>query len=240
MKRLEIIEKLQQQIIAKKENPKQADEKISIGLGQIEAAFAGKVFPRGAIHEFISLSSEDASCANAFISVMLGKLNHEKKNCVWVSNKRKIYPPALKIFGIDPEQILFVDTWKTKDALWAIEEALKCDALTAVVGEINELSFDDSRRLQLVVEKSRVTGFIHRQQPKTINTVACVTRWKIKSAASELLGMMPGVGFPTWEVELLKVRNGRPGKWLIQWSPQGLKYITEQITTSTIYVQKTA
>jgi protein ImuA len=29
---------------------------------------------------------------------------------------------------------------------------------------------------------------------------------------------LPGVGFPRWEVELLKVRNGRPGKWQMEWS----------------------
>lgn len=55
-----------------------------------------------------------------------------------------------------------MDAGKTKDSLWAIEEALKCNALIAVVGEITELTFNDSRRLQLAVEKSHVTGFIHR------------------------------------------------------------------------------
>ena len=29
---------------------------------------------------------------------------------------------------------------------------------------------------------------------------------------------MPGVGFPRWNVELLKVRNGKPGSWQIEWA----------------------
>jgi hypothetical protein len=29
---------------------------------------------------------------------------------------------------------------------------------------------------------------------------------------------MPGVGFPGWNVELLKVRNGKPGSWQIEWA----------------------
>ena len=37
--------------------------------------------------------------------------------------------------------------------LWVIEEALKCEGLAAVIGEIKELSFTQSRRLQLAVEK---------------------------------------------------------------------------------------
>ena len=80
-----------------------------------------------------------------------------------------------------------------------MEEALKCDGLAAVVGEIQELSFMVSRRLQLAVEQSRVT------------------RWKISSVPSELNDDMPGVGFPRWKVELLKIRNGKPGSWTIEW-----------------------
>jgi protein ImuA len=34
-----------------------------------------------------------------------------------------------------------------------MEEALKCEGLAAVIGEIKEISFSDSRRLQLAVEQ---------------------------------------------------------------------------------------
>jgi protein ImuA len=240
MRRAEIIEQLQKQIFVLEGSHKPQEEQKTIGLGKIEAAFPGKIFPCGAVHEMISLTSEDASSTNGFISVVLGKLMQKSGNCVWISNRRKIFPPALKAFGIDPERILFIDAYRMKDILWTIEESLKCDALTAVVGELSELSFNDSRRLQLAVEKSKVTGFIHRQQPRTINTVACVTRWKIKPIASGLQGKMPGIGFPRWDVELLKVRNGKPGKWLIEWSPQGLVYLSEQITPPKTYERKTA
>jgi protein ImuA len=225
---IEIIESLQKQILTLQGNRPPADGSANLGLGLMESSFPGNTFPQAAIHELISYSPVDASCTNAFISVVLGKLLQKGGNCIWVSRQRKIYPPALKIFGIDPERILFVDAWKLKDALWVIEESLKCDALKAVVGEIGELNFNDSRRLQLTVEKSKVTGFIHRHQPKQLNALACVSRWKIRSAPSSSLGQMPGLGFPKWEAELLKARNGKPGKWTLQWSPQGLEYITEK------------
>jgi len=240
MTRVEIIEQLQNQILHLQGSHRQEDEQLPIGLGPIESAFPGKKFPRGAVHEFISFSPEDASSTSAFMSVVLAELMREKGSCVWISKGRRIFPPALKLYGIDPERVLFADAWKVKDIMWTIEEALKCDALTAVVGEISELSFNDSRRLQLAVEKSRVTGFIHRQQPRSINPVACVSRWKIKTVASVLPAGMPGVGFPRWEVELLKVRNGIPGKWLVQWSPRGLETIPEQTGRQIIYERETA
>ena len=70
--------------------------------------------------------------------------------------------------------------------------------------------FKESRRLQLAAEQSRVTGFIIRHQPGLINTIACVSRWRISTLPSEPGEGLPGVGFPKWQVELLKVRNGRP------------------------------
>jgi protein ImuA len=32
---------------------------------------------------------------------------------------------------------------------------------------------------------------------------------------------MPGVGFPKWNVELLKMRNGKPGSWEVEWNING-------------------
>lgn len=226
---IEIIEALQKQILTIQGNKPPADGSAKLGLGLIESAFPGNTFPQAAIHELVSFSQEDASSTNGFISVLLSKLMQKGGQCIWISTKRNIFPPGLKMFGIEPERILFVDAWKLKDALWVIEESLKCNALNAVVGEINEISFNDSRRLQLAVEKSKVTGLIHRHQPKHINALACVSRWKITSAPSALYDQMPGVGFPKWEVELLKARNGKPGKWTLQYSPEGLEYVNKKV-----------
>jgi len=222
-----IIDQLQKQILHLQGNRQSADQPLALGLGPLETAFPGKTFPRGVIHELISYSSPEAVCTSGFLSVILSKLMQQNGCCFWISTqpRRSIFPPALAGFGITPERLFFIDAGKTKDTLWAIEEALKCNALSAVVGELSELSFHDSRRLQLAVEQSGVTGFIHRFRPKSENAVTCVSRWKIKPLASSLPGNMPGVGFPRWQVELLKVRNGKPASWQVQWSPEGLEYI---------------
>ncbi len=223
-----VIEKLQKKILDLQGLKSSEISEGGIGLGLIEHSFPGKVFPKAAVHEFISLSHEDAACTNGFIAIILGKLMEQGGCCLWISNRRKLFPPVLKSFGVEPERLLFVDVSKTKDALWAIEESLKCNAVCAVVGEIKELCFNESRRLQLAVEQSRVTGFIHRFQPRTENAVACVSRWKIHRVSSETPDALPGVGFPRWDVHLVKVRNGRPGHWQIKCGPRGLEYVTER------------
>lgn len=198
----------------------------NLGLEKIEMAFPDKTFPIGVVHEFISPAQEDATATNGFIAGILGKLMQQKGTCLWVSTRRNIFPATLKQFGIDPGRIIFVDLFKPKDALWAIEEGLKCKSLSAVVGEIKELGFTESRRLQLAVEQSQVTGFIHRYQPRSENTVACVTRWKISPVSSVIEDGMPGLGHPRWDVRLLKVRNGRPGAWQVEWVADHFQQIT--------------
>lgn len=216
------------------------EEATGLGLGEIEGAFPNGVFPMGVTHEFISTSSETAASTSGFLTVLLGKLLDQNGHCLWASTqpRRSVFPPALADFGIRPEQILFVDTKTAKDTLWVIEEALKCEALTAVVGEITELSFNESRRLQLAVERSKVTGLIHRFRPKTENVTACVSRWKISPLASAVKYQQPGLGFPQWNVELLKVKNGMPGRWQIQWSSNGLEYLAPEIKVIPLIYEK--
>jgi protein ImuA len=101
-----------------------------------------------------------------------------------------------------------------------------------VIGEIGELTFAASRRLQLAEEKSHVTGFIHRYDPKTEDAVACVTRWKIKPLPSLAVDGLPGLGKPRWNVELHKVRNGQPGTWQVEWAAGLFQPIPKLVATS--------
>ncbi len=91
---------------------------------------------------------------------------------------------------MDPDRVIFVEAKNQRDILWCMEEALKCEGLAAVVCEIKEINFTESRRLQLAVEKSRVTVFIIRDQPRSIGVNACVSRWK-----SHLFKVMSLMGF---------------------------------------------
>lgn len=198
------------------------DNACNIGFDPIEYAFPIKTFPIGNIHELLS-SQENSSATTGFISGILSKLMHLGGVCIWISVSRTIFPAALPSFGVQPDKIIFIDLKNDKDVLYAMHEALKCDKLISVVGEISNINFKESRQLQLAVEQSRVTGFIIRNQHRSLNPVACIARWRIISLPSELKDGMPGVGFPRWNVELLKVRNGKPGSWKIEWSENSFK-----------------
>lgn len=208
-------------------------------LGPMKNTFPCNSFPLNAIHEFISQSEEDAAGTHGFISGLLGILMQNGGASIWIGASQNIFPPALKSFGIMPEKIIFIQLQKEKEILWAMEEALRCDGLSAVVGEVRELGFNASRRLQLAVEKSGVTGFVVRNNPRSVGTTACVTRWKITGIPSELEDNLPGVGFPRWNVDLLKVRNGKPGTWQIECRAGYLRPVYTMASISPIQKKKT-
>jgi protein ImuA len=225
----DIIAQLQREIFSLQGLRKSPGQILDIGWGNINDAFPEGTFPLGAIHEFISDGNEAKSASTGFIAGILKAITSLGGACIWVSSARTIFPPALKNFGLEPHHFIFIDLQKERDVLWTIEESLKCNGISAVIGEIKDLSFTASRRLQLAVEQSRVTGFIIRHQPKNLNTTACVTRWKITPLASEVQGGLPGLGFAKWNIELLKVRNGKPGNWIVEWEANRFRNLSGKL-----------
>jgi len=222
----EIIDKLRGELLTWEGfKPPQPGKNNHFGLGTLETAFPNGVFPTGAIHEFISSSPEDTAASGGFIAGLVQKLLSSGGACLWISYTRRIYPPALKLFGVDPDRVIFIDVPLQKDVLWVTEEALKCEGVATVICETKDLSFTESQRLQLAVEKSHVTGFVLRKDVRKMNTTACVARWQIRPVRSQLRMGMPGVGHPRWQVELLKVRNGKPGNWTVEWKRQSFQTI---------------
>jgi len=214
----EIVAQLQQEILMLQGFKPTLALDQRIGLGAIEASFPNAVFPIGAIHEFICAMPEIAAASQGFIAGVLHSLMQKGGICIYISRSRTLFPTALYAFGVEPHQIIFIDLEQERDVLWAMEEALKCKELAAVVAEVRDITFAQSRRLQLALEKSRVTGFILRTASDRITSTACVARWKISPIQTEQIDGLPGLGFPRWEVELLRVKNGNPGKWQVEWT----------------------
>jgi protein ImuA len=222
----DIIQRLEREILPLQGfKPPKGGGALDFGLGPMQAAFPNGHFPTGVVHELVSDTAESAAASVGFMSGLMGTLMRGGGAALWIGGsgmamgaRRRVFPLALKSFGIEPDRVVFVELSRPKDMLWVMEEALKCEGLAAVVGEIPEIGFTASRRLQLAVEQSRVTGFLLRHQPRSLGVNACVARWRVSALASETEPGLPGVGFPRWNVELLKIRNGRPGAWAMEWA----------------------
>jgi protein ImuA len=225
----DILSRLRQDILSLQgcKQPLYATE-VDVKLGPVSKAFPNSTFPIAAIHEFVCRGGETLAATSGFITAILSMLVKNAKPCIWISRYKNVFPPALIQYGIDPGRIIFIHPRKENDLCWAMEEALRCNALGAVIGEMKEIGFTASRRLQLAVEESNITGFIIRDQPKNFATVSDA-RWQISPLASESEGSLPGVGSAKWEIELLKVRNGKTGKWNAVWAEGRLQFLSRYI-----------
>ncbi len=214
----DIRNRLQQDILSLQGfRPASANAQTNFGLPRIARFFPNATFPFSALHEFSCITPEEVTSAGAFVAGLLSPLFDKGGVGLWISAERLIFPPALKAFGINPDQIIFIELKKEKEVMWAVEEALKCDALTTVIGEMADISFTESRRFQLAIEQSGVGCFLLRNKPRNVTT-ASTSRWQIKPLPSQIESNLPGIGYPRWQVNLLKVRNGKPGSWVLEWA----------------------
>lgn len=223
-KRDTILAELRSQILRLEGFRTASSDTTQRGIDPIRNAFPGGIFPLGCVHEFLWSETENFSATGAFIASLIPAWIRPHGVIVWISTDRKVMPSALPVFGVAPDHILFIQV-RDKDALWVTEEALKSKAVTAVVAELRELSFTNSRRLQLAVEQSQTTGFVIRQLRGNMGTTACVSRWKITHRASQAVDSLPGIGYPSWQVDLLRVRNGKPASWQVYWSDDHFEYV---------------
>lgn len=222
--RKHLLEQLKKQMLALQGfKPLPIGNAINFGLGDLEACFPASVFPIGVIHEFICETPESTAASEAFISILLSKLMESGSSCLWISRNRRLFPPSMERFGVDAQQVIFIDLYYQKQILWVMEESLKCEGIACVIAEVSAIDFAQSRRLQLATEKSHVTGILLRKEPKpSLSATACTVRWKAAPLPSSFDTDLPGVGNPRWQIELLKVRNGHIGTFQFEWTANGL------------------
>jgi protein ImuA len=125
---------------------------------------------------------------------------------------------GLEAFGLRPERLLTVATARAPDLLWAVEEALRCRAMAAVIGEWRHGAIDPVavRRLSLAAADSGACALLLRASPAHDASTAA-TRWIVGASSS------PGGGgekeiTPCFAAHLIRNRRGPTGSWILQWS----------------------
>lgn len=189
----------------------------TLGLAALDTALGGGL-PRGALHEVSAASEAHATAAASFI---LGIARTERA-LVWIAEDMAmaesgaLYGGGLDEFGLPPERLLLVNVSHRRDLLWAMEEALHCRAVGAVIGELRHQSIDAValRRLSLAASASGAFAFLLRSSPTQESSTAA-TRWIVSAAPSQ---PRYGPGAPRFEAQLMRNRRGPLGSWLLEWN----------------------
>lgn len=231
------------------QNGRQAAAVIDWGIAAIDNHLPGRGLLLGAVHEFagFGLDLEEAALAAAVSARLLGRAQGTRQGeALWVARERDLYVRALPGSGCDPSRLLHLKTRRNDDTLWALEEALRCRSLAAIVGEVGPLDLTQSRRLQLAAEKSGVPALIIRRSVSrnahnwAAQPIAAQTRWRIHPAPSQgtetLRQSLPG--FARWRIDLWRCRGGRPGSWLIEEQEHGWREATLPLPLSAVLADR--
>ena len=126
-------------------------------------------------------------------------------------------PPALR------DRVIHVSARDAADALFALEEGMRCRDLACVIGEIagnpRALDLTATRRLGLAAERHGVPLFLVRHDA-VADISSARMRWRVRSAVSPAPRWNPaapkaGPGVGSWHAELFRARGHAPGEWIL-------------------------
>jgi protein ImuA len=227
-----MLDTLRQQITALETNPLLKDTGATIPAGLLAT-------PRGSLHEVFADSVRDSGAALGFALAQARRQIEPTRPAVLFLQLQADalevglpYALGLERFGLETERLVFVRPRTIVELLWAVEEAIACRAVAAVVADIvhphKALDFTASRRLSLRAAASGASVFLVRYAQDREATAARY-RWRIVphlSAAPPFDDRAPGP--PRWRVVLEKGSLGKRrtttpagDEYLVDWTDNG-------------------
>ncbi|HEY4140580.1 MAG TPA: DNA repair protein [Pseudolabrys sp.] len=199
---------------------------LPLGIAAIDDVLGGGL-ARGALHEIAAPAEAHLAAATAFT---LG-LMPASTRVLWVAEDMACiesggpYGPGLDAFKLMPERLLTIVVSRPRDLLWAMEEALRCRAIGAVIGEIRHGALDAVavRRLSLAAGDSGALALLLRAKPGGDASTAA-TRWIVGAAPSSHPHTYQ-FGAPRFATHLTRNRRGPTSSWILEWSDTDGRFV---------------
>lgn len=193
-------------------------DSLPLGITAVDDVLGGGL-ARGALHEIAAPGEAHLAAATGFALGLVASSRH----LLWIAEDMALaesgapYGPGLDVFKLAPERLLTVAVSHRRDLMWAMEEALRCRAVGAVIGEMRQGALDPVavRRLSLAAAESGALALLLRAQPANDASTAA-TRWIVGAAPSSSQRYDPGP--PRFSAHLVRNRRGPAGSWILEWS----------------------
>ncbi len=198
---------------------------ISSGLAPLDQVLGGGL-ACGALHEVASTNETQITAAAGFALALAAMA---PRSIVWVvetlsqHESGSPYGPGLVELGIAPERLVTVTSSHPRETVWAMEEALRCRAVGAVIGETRARLIDlvITRRLSLAAQHYGGLALLLRTRP-ALEPSTAATRWTVNAACTA--GGRGSVHFGSgtrFELHLTRNRRGLTGSWIVEWNRDG-------------------
>jgi protein ImuA len=209
---------------------------LSFGIAEIDHALGGGLAP-ARLHEIAAGTWLDAGAAVGFTLALAARARN-RRDVLWIQTdfaaleSGRPYGLGNAAFGLPSRAMLILKTPRPLDALRAMEEALRCRALSSVICELPEdgaaADLTATQRLTLAARDGSVFGFLLRQRTSPLSVVAD-TRWTISAAASQP-DRFGGLGYAAFTASLTRNRRGPDGQWTIVWNHHERAFSTLPLT----------
>ena len=163
-----------------KDSPAPAPSPHPTGHAALDAALPTGGWPEAALVEI--LFAADGLGELSLLLPALAALSSRERPVLVVAPPYRPYAPAWRNAGVDLTRLHLLDA-TPKDALWAMEQALRAGCCGAVLGW--PLQADDTalRRLQVAAEAGRTPGFVFRPLAKRDAPSPAPLRLSLRAAA---------------------------------------------------------
>ena len=197
-----------------------------LGVSALDDALPeGGLAPDG-LHEAAGASAVDGPAAAAFLAALLARrVRAGERGPVLVCQSRggaarfgRLHGPGWRDLGLEPADLLILRARCEKDVPWAMEEGLRCGALTAVLAEAEGIPFVVSRRLALAAAEGATPALLLRHDALGPASAA-LTRWRVTALPGRADPFDEGApGLPRWRLALVRARGGRPATCEVEWN----------------------
>lgn len=183
--------------------------------GRTPDEWAALAAPAGLLQEIFADSQRDGTAALGFaLGLARGLVTEERPAILFLQLAHEAretglpYGPGLASFGLSPDRLILGQLASLEELLWAMEEAIACRAVAAVIAEVlgtpRQLDFTVSRRLSLRAASGGASILLLRYGAEREASAARL-RWQVSPAPSEAPSFDDRApGRPRWRAVLEK------------------------------------
>jgi len=177
---------------------------LATGFDALDFALPSGGWLEASLHEILIAS--DGIGELSLVLPILAKLSQQQKPIILIAPPYRPYAPAWQNSGVRLSQLHVIDA-QPKEALWAMEQALRSGSCGAVIGWPIKADDKSLRRLQVAAETGHTLGFAFRAMSAASNPSPAPVRVSLKGTHS------------TPELRLIKCRGANAPMHPIAYSP---------------------
>jgi protein ImuA len=205
---------------------------LPLGLQRADALLNGGL-ARGALHDISPAASLHLGAATGFalaLAALAGRGAKSGRETLFIQTDLTRleagvpYGIGLDLFGLPARRLLVLRARRPIDALFAMEEALKCRGIACVIAELPDDRADltATRRLSLAARTHDGLGLLLRHRSTSMPSAA-MTRWEV-AASPGVRDAHGGIGATAFLLSLVKNRRGPCARFRVAWSHHELAF----------------